>query len=438
MLAGTSPAAMEQKTQSRSAWLTYLLLHPDPARAREGNPDAESLGQSDSRPTDVRGSSWTERLSPESVCITRGPAQDTCSILPNRLLPSHDDSLYFEDLALGMQWVSRSRHLSEAEISLFSDVVWHLSEGTPALPANGGGHVRRVAPPTFLAAAAVGLGSVELPQTRDSIVQSMHWRFFEPLHAGDVFRVEWRLARKHPTDDPQWGLTVWQAVVTGSRGSVLAEGEMESLVLCNSPSTEVVPVPVPSTPSSKRRRRRRSPGSVDSQLPADSSNQWLDYPKSTAIELQPESPPQRPDPAATTPQVGSGTSNEGLAAARPARRRRRRSSKAEMAAGGIDHGSDNATTAPIELQPEPPTQRPDPAAATPQVGSETSNEGLAAPRPARRRRRRSPRAEAPESDPTGSESAAAAPTVNSASPASGMLAVVRRFSRRLPAGDKGQ
>jgi len=111
-----------------------------------------------------------------------------------------------------------------------------------------------VAPGTFVAAAAVGLGSVDVPQPATVGMVGMSWRFLRPVRPGDTIQSRWRLFRKRSVENPEWGLAFWHVEVLDAEGQRLAEGEVSRLVARR---TAGAPAAVETTAARSRRRRRR-------------------------------------------------------------------------------------------------------------------------------------------------------------------------------------
>ena len=109
---------------------------------------------------------------------------------------------FFEELPLGTEWTTRRRIVTEADIALFSGLVGDFSplviDAELAAASHFGG---RVASGPFLVAAAMGLGSMDLPLTNSAGVVGMTWRFVKPIRAGDTISTVWRLARKRHLHD---------------------------------------------------------------------------------------------------------------------------------------------------------------------------------------------------------------------------------------------
>jgi hypothetical protein len=210
----------------------------------------------------------------------------------------------------------------------------------------------RVAPASFVAAAAMGLGSVDVPTPASAGLVGMTWRFLRPLRPGDTIATRWRLARKRAVENPEFGLAVWQVEVVDSGGDIAAEGEVARLVSRREAMAPVAagrpprggrarvrapepvhlggapgePEPAPAdTPPPARRRRRRSGGGGAQARPPETVPVGAD-----AAGAAGEAPSTSPAPA-------------------PSRRRRRRRSSnggrppgPEATAPGVEQNPDQA------------------------------------------------------------------------------------------------
>ena len=150
---------------------------------------------------------------------------------PNRPLTTQLQLQFFEDLPLGGEWTTRRRTVTESDMSLFGGLVGDFSplvvDAEHAAASHFGG---RVASGPFLVATAIGLGSMDTPLPQSAGLVGMTWRFLKPARAGDTLYTVWRLARKRPVENPNWGLAVWQVTIRNQHAETLAEGEVARLV----------------------------------------------------------------------------------------------------------------------------------------------------------------------------------------------------------------
>ena len=142
---------------------------------------------------------------------------------PNRPLTTQLQLQFFEDLPLGGEWTTRRRTVTESDMSLFGGLVGDFSplvvDAEHAAASHFGG---RVASGPFLVATAIGLGSMDTPLPQSAGLVGMTWRFLKPARAGDTLYTVWRLARKRPVENPNWGLAVWQVTIRNQHAETLA------------------------------------------------------------------------------------------------------------------------------------------------------------------------------------------------------------------------
>ena len=235
--------------------------------------------------------------------------------------PDHvSQPLYFEDLPLGGAWTTRRRTIAPADLATFAGTAGDMSPLLIDEPFARAGHFHGpVAPGTFLAAAAVGLGSLDVPLPATVGMVGMSWKFLKPVRPGDTIQTRWRLFRKRTVENPAWGLAFWHVEVLDQDGQPVAEGEVSRLVARR--GQPAVPGAPPVEAPARRRRRRRG-GSAD-----------------RVSEVVESAPLPEPAPADAPP---------------PSRRRRRR--------GGGGNGGRNGSPRP-ESAPEsasPPAPEPPP------------------------------------------------------------------------------
>ena len=218
--------------------------------------------------------------------------------------------LYFEELPLGGTWTTRRRTVTAADLAAFSGAVGEMNPLLIDEPQARAGFLRGpVAPGTFVAAAAVGLGSIDAPVPATVGMVGMSWRFLKPVRPGDTIQTRWRLFRKRSVENPAWGLAFWHIEVLDPEGQRVAEGEVSRLV-----ARRVAAAAVSETPASRSRRGRRG-GSAE-----------------RVTEVVESTPLPEPAPADAPP---------------PSRRRRRRG-------GSRSNGSGARQEAPPKTAPEPP------------------------------------------------------------------------------------
>jgi acyl dehydratase len=280
------------------------------------------------------------------------------------------EPVFFEDLPLGAEWTTRGRTLTEADVSAFAGLAGDFNPlHVDADYARATHFAGKVVQGSFLAAAAIGLGSMDVPVPATVGMVGMTWRFLLPVRPGESIRARWRLARKRSVENPNWGLTVWQVHILNAAGQEVAEGEVARLVARREDQRADEAAPAPGR---RRRRGRRLP--ADAAAMAEPMD--LEAAPAEVAELAPVVAPSRrrrgrrttapSEPAA--PAVPAAALEPPAAPVAPASSRRRRGRRQPAASAAPD--------APVG-EPSPVAEAP--PAAAPASPSSSSR---------RRRRRR--------------------------------------------------
>jgi hypothetical protein len=183
----------------------------------------------------------------------------------------------------------------------------------------------RFAPPALLLAAAIGLGTMDMPVPSVAEWEWLNWKFPRPVRAGETIYARWTLTQKRPpVGGAPTAIVVWRVDVHTADGALVAEGEVGASVRRKAKAAGPRPaeVPAPAVSASRRRRGRRSPAAA----------QPVEQPAPAAVE-----PPTKAAPVEKT-----GT----------ARRRRRRRPRAGTAAGSNGPSAPPAAATP-ETAPAP-------------------------------------------------------------------------------------
>ena len=154
---------------------------------------------------------------------TRHPAPPREAIYSIELEPNS-----FDDLALGGEWTTRRRTISESEIALFAAVAGDFSP----LSVDTSGGTTRHAQPALLVAMALGLGSMDMPVPQIASWEWVNWTFPKAVRAGETIYATWTLTQKRPpVHGSPTAIAVWRVDVHTSDGAVVAEGEVGASVL---------------------------------------------------------------------------------------------------------------------------------------------------------------------------------------------------------------
>lgn len=142
-----------------------------------------------------------------------------------------DHRRYFEDIAVGEEYASPGRTVTEADIVMFAGLsgdynVLHtdaelmkrssfgerIAHGLLGLTIQSGLLTRGMAPYALVAFAG------------------LRWKFKAPIKIGDTIRVRARVSAKRETSKPDRGLVVLERTVVNQRDEVVQEGETDLLV----------------------------------------------------------------------------------------------------------------------------------------------------------------------------------------------------------------
>jgi len=182
--------------------------------------------------------------------------------------------------------------------------------------AHAGG--ARFAPPALLVAAAIGLGTMDMPVPSVAEWEWLNWKFPRPVRAGETIYARWTLTQKRPPiSGAPTAIVVWRVDVHTADGAMCAEGEVGASVRRKAQAARPQPASPAeaalAAPPSRRRRGRRSPAPAAAKT----------------IEAPPKPAPEE--------KAGAP------------RRRRRRRSKAGSQAGS--NGPQPVSTSPAESAP---------------------------------------------------------------------------------------
>jgi len=188
----------------------------------------------------------------------------------------------------------------------------------------------RFAPPALLVAAAIGLGTMDMPVPSIAEWEWLNWKFPRPVKAGETIYARWTLTQKRPpVGGAPTAIVVWRVDVHTADGALCAEGEVGASVRRKAHAARLPATDSAAPPAAAPRRRRGRRTSAGSP-PADV--------QPAAVEA----------PTKPTAQEKTGA---------PRRRRRRRS---RTSTGSTSNGP----APPANPAPEPPPL-PSPAAAAP-------------------------------------------------------------------------
>jgi acyl dehydratase len=141
------------------------------------------------------------------------------------------EGFYFEDVALGQEYASPGRTVTEADIVLFAGLsgdynVLHTDAEYTKTSLFG----ERIAHGLLGLSIQQGLLGRAMPPAVEEAMLGVRWKFRGPIKIGDTIHVRARVAAKKEGDRPGWGVVTLQRWVLNQRGEVVQEGETEHLV----------------------------------------------------------------------------------------------------------------------------------------------------------------------------------------------------------------
>jgi acyl dehydratase len=151
--------------------------------------------------------------------------------------------LYFDDVAVGQQWESPGRTVTEADIVNFAGVSGdfnpihtdhHFASGTPFR--------RPIAHGLLVLSVGSGLLQSCPPMRTVAFLEIREWQLKAPVFPGDTVRVRSTVSAKEPRGRGKRGVVVWKRQIVNQDDKVVQEGTIVTLV-------ESRPAPPPDQPS---------------------------------------------------------------------------------------------------------------------------------------------------------------------------------------------
>ena len=133
--------------------------------------------------------------------------------------------LYFQDLALGEEWISPARTVTQAEISAFAGLsgdfnALHMDH----VSAADGPFGEPVAHGLLGLSIASGLGSHAPRVETMAFLGIVRWDFLKPIRIGATIRVATRVESLEPKARGRRGLVTWHRRLLDQTDQVLQEG----------------------------------------------------------------------------------------------------------------------------------------------------------------------------------------------------------------------
>ena len=141
--------------------------------------------------------------------------------------------LYFEDMPVGVSWVSPRRTITEADVVAFAGVSGDFNPlHVDQVFAERLTYGARIAHGNLVLAVASGLRQ-QMPIFRGSLralLEYRSWKFLAPVFFGDTIVVVTTVIEARETKRPDQGVVVQQVDVVNQDGETVQSGELVSLV----------------------------------------------------------------------------------------------------------------------------------------------------------------------------------------------------------------
>src|SRR4051794_19710403 len=139
--------------------------------------------------------------------------------------------LFFDDVAIGQQWESLGRTITEADIVNFAGLSGDFNpihvdhEFARTTPFR-----RPVAHGLLVLSMSSGLGMHSPAMRTLAFLQIREWKFVGPVYIGDTVRVRSKLLEKEVRARGRRAVLTWQRQIVNQEGKVVQEGITLTLV----------------------------------------------------------------------------------------------------------------------------------------------------------------------------------------------------------------
>jgi len=139
---------------------------------------------------------------------------------------------YFEDIAVGDEYLSPGRTVTEADIVQFAGLSGDYNVlHTDAEYMKGSIFGERIAHGLLGLSISSGLGTRAVPRPFATIAfLGLRWRFKGPIKIGDTIKVRLKVMAKKETSKPDRGVVTVQRAVLNQRGEVVQEGDTDLMI----------------------------------------------------------------------------------------------------------------------------------------------------------------------------------------------------------------
>jgi acyl dehydratase len=141
--------------------------------------------------------------------------------------------LYFDDVAVGQEWESNGRTVTEADIVNFAGISGdfnpiHMDHEF----AKATLFRRPIAHGILVWAVGSGLAVGFPPMRTLALLSIRDWQFREPVFPGDTLRVRSKVLEKEARSKGRRGAVTWQRQIVNQAGKIVQEGVTTTLVEC--------------------------------------------------------------------------------------------------------------------------------------------------------------------------------------------------------------
>ncbi len=155
--------------------------------------------------------------------------------------------LYFDDVAIGQEWDSLSRTVTEADIVNFAGLSgdfnpMHLDHEF----ARSTTFRRPIAHGLLVQAIGSGLGLYAPPMRTMAILSIREWTFREPVFIGDTIRVRSQVLSKEERGRGKRGVIAWQRQLINQDGKIVQDGISVTMVEGRGPKEDTQAAPAAS------------------------------------------------------------------------------------------------------------------------------------------------------------------------------------------------
>ena len=146
-------------------------------------------------------------------------------------LVSGHPGAFFEDLAVGQEFTSPGRTVTEADIVIFAGLSGDYNVlHTDAEHMKASIFGERIAHGLLGLSIEQGLASRGEPAAAHGVLSGLKWKFKGPIKIGDTVHVRSRIASKKDGPEASRGLVTVERELVNQLGEVVQEGETEHSV----------------------------------------------------------------------------------------------------------------------------------------------------------------------------------------------------------------